>query len=217
MLTTVFDSDDSLNYSEECVGNSIFYEDGAYDVVFMQDGVEVYLSDIIEEQDSCFFFTLFISSAIAAKIVAACGVVAKVTAVVVGTVVVLGVTYELVNVTRDFINEKTKEAQAEKSKKDKPEIYRNARVNDSGKLIISATAVDIDKAASGMRTSQNYRTPVSTDARDLCIKASGGYIGPEIDRNYDGTPKKGHYYHYHCLNKAYNAHSWYGTPYAQVY
>lgn len=68
-----------------------------------------------------------------------------------------------------------------------------------------------------MRTSQSYWTPTSTDARNLCIKASGGYVGSEIDRTYDGTPKKGYYWHYHCLNRAYNAHCWYGTPYAQVY
>mgnify|MGYP004645773705 CR=1 FL=1 len=217
MLTTVFDGGNNLLYSEECVGNPIFYDDGGYDVVFVQNDIEVYLSDIIEEQDSCFFFTLFISSALAAKIVAACIVVAKVTAVVVGTVVVLGVTYELVNVTRDFINEKIKEAEVEKRKKDKPEIYRNARVNGSGKLIISATAVDIDKATAGMRASQSYWTPLYNDAKNLCVNASGGFCGPEIDRTYDGKAMVGHYWHFHCLNRAYNVHCWYGTPYAQVY
>lgn len=217
MLTMVFDDSDTLMYIEECVGNPIFYDNGDYDVVFIKDGIEVYLSDIIDSQDSCFFLSLFISSVVAAKIVAACIAVAKITAVVVGTIIVLGVTYELVNVTREFINEKIKEAEIEKSKKDKPQIYRNARLNSSGKLIISATAVDIDKASAGMKTSQSYWVPLFDDAKKLCISASGGYTGPEIDREYNGSPRKGYYWHCHCLNRAYNSHCWYGTPYAQVY
>lgn len=43
-----------------------------------------------------------------------------------------------------------------------------------------------------------------------------GYVGPEIDKS-NGSPKVGYYYHYHCANRAYGVHSWYGTPYGGVY
>jgi len=218
LLTSIFDLEDNLIYVEECYADPVYYDDGTYDALFNIDGQEMYLSDILSQTDSCFFFTAFISTITAAKVIAALIAAAKVVAVFAGTVAVLGVTYELYNVTKEMLNEKTKEAKKEKENNDdEPEIYHVASLA-GGKLIISATAVGISDAAAGMKSHKSYWTAFFSDAKDLCVKASGGYVGDEIDRDWAGNPRKGYYYHYHCLGRAYGgAHAWYGFPYGMVF
>lgn len=125
---------------------------------------------------------------------------------IIAAVVIVGyTTYELVQVTKEWINEKAKEKEEEKKKRPiDPLIYYYAQAR-GGKLIISSVPENLTTASSNMRSnSSDYWTYDSSDALKL-VDAAGGALKSvsEIDSDYKGQPLKGYYRHYHCaLNRA---------------
>lgn len=219
LAVSAFDENDNLIDVATATAEPIYYEDDTYDAKFLIEGNVVYLSEILQgEADNCFFFTAVFSGLLAAKIIAVIVVAIKVAIVVAAVVVVGATTYQLIKVTADWIREKEREAEKEKTQNPTtPAIYHYARLSGN-KLIIASVPVSLATASENMHSCSSYWTSNAGDARILVMTVSGGFIGPEIDRDYRGQPMKGYYWHYHCTGRSYGgAHSWYGTPYGNVY
>lgn len=180
------------------------YEDGTEDaIIYLEDNTTVYLSEIYDgEVQNCFAITFGIfalGSLISAFIHAV--------AVVVTIAVVCGVTYEFIELTRKLIEEKEREAAAEENKKN-PKCYFVVTRKDDGKILISNEADYLYVAEKKIVTGVDYWTPFYWLAKTLVLKASGGYVGPEKDKD-----KPGYYEHYHLANRASNGvHAFFGKP-----
>ena len=209
LVVSIFDNNDNLISATSAEAYPIYYEDGTYDAQFDIEDKVVFLSEILSDKnEKCFFFSLTMSL-LAAKIVAAAIVTAKVAAVVTGVVVIGYATYQVASLTKAKVQERERIAVKEKNK-DNPRVYYPATRKD-GKLLISAAPHYLSVAARNIVNNIDYWSPFDYTAKALAIRASGGYIGPEIDSNRDG-----YYYHYHLAGRI-GGHSFYGTPYGGIY
>lgn len=206
---SIFDSDDNLLAVQVADAFPIYYGDGSYDALFDIDGKKVYLSEILSgEKEDCFFFTMT-ASLLAVKIAAALIIAAKVTAVVVGVVAIGGITYHVASLTKEKIQERTRAAEKEKTKKN-PQYYYPATRKD-GKLLIAASPLGLIQASKNIVVGADFWTPEQYMAKELAVTASGGYVGPEVD-----SKKNGYYYHYHLTGRK-GGHSFFGAPTGGAY
>lgn len=214
---STFDENENLLSVETLIATPYSFDDGTIDAKIVFQGKEVYLSEILSgNQENCFFLSALFGAIFAAKLVAVLTVAVKVTVVVAAVVTVGSVTYKLIRVSKEWIDEKAREKEEAKKKTSNPAIYYYAR-SVGEKLQIAAVPESINVAKNGMARGKSYWTPHGDDARKLCIAFAGTAIGPEIDIEFTGMPKKGWYYHYHPYHSKPSLHAWYWKPYASVY
>lgn len=111
--------------------------------------------------------------------------------------------------TKSKIKARTKSAKKE-LKKNNPRVYYPAVRKGNGLFIVSSPYTLI-AAAKEITKGVDFWSPYDYTAKTLAISASGGYIGPEVDKN-----SSGYYYHYHLYNRV-GGHSFFGTPVGGIY
>lgn len=204
LTISLFDEDDNFVSAQCMEAYPIVMDNGEVDALFEIDGKNVYLSEILNgSNENCFFFSIAMSL-LAAKIVAAAIVVAKVAAVVTAVVAIGYTTYKVAEITKAKIQERERTAARQKNKSN-PKVYYPA-ARKSGKLLIAASPIGLIAASKAIVNGIDFWSPFNYTAKQLAITASGGYVGPEID-----SRKPGYYYHYHLLGRV-GGHSFYGTP-----
>lgn len=193
---------------EQLSAYPLIYADGTYDAyVYLSDGTTIYLSEIINEEcKNCFFLTMSLSIV---SLVSALIATAKVAVVVTAVIAVGAVMYEVKELTREKVEERSRAAELEKTRKNPAYYYPATR--KSGKLLISSAPQGLILASKNITKGTDYWSPYDYTAKKLAITACGGYVGPEVDKEKDG-----YYYHYHLLHR-YGGHSFYGTPVGNVY
>ncbi len=209
LTVSLFDEKENLISVKTSEAFPIYYEDGTFDAMFDIDGKNIYLSEIqTGEIETCFFFS-FAASLLIAKVTAALIVAAKTAIVVCGVVAVAGITYSAISLTKAKIQERTRLAEKEAHKKN-PKYYYPA-TRKEGKLLIAANPLTLIQASKEIVKGIDFWSPTKITAKALVVRASGNYIGPEVDSN-----KPGYYYHFHLANRI-GGHSFYGTPTGEVY
>ena len=193
---------------EQLTAYPFIYDNGCTDAfIYLNDGSSLYLSEICSDKlYNCFALTLSFS---VAALISSLITAAKVTLAITAVVVVAGVTIQVIEMTKEKLNEKTRAAEKEKTKKN-PSCYYPATRKDK-KLLIANAPQSLSKAAKNIVKNVDYWSPFDYTAKDLAIKASGGSIGPEID-----AYSQGKYYHYHLIGRI-GGHSFYGSPFGGVY
>lgn len=207
VVATMSDANGILNV-DMITAYPFSYADGTIDAyMYLDDGTTIYLSEVYDgEIENCFSLTLGFSLA---GLIAGLITAAKVTAVITAVIVVGGITIQAVQMTKAKLEEKTRAAEAEKTKKNPCYYYPATR--KSGKLLISNAPQGLILASKNIVVGQDYWSPYDYTAKNLVVYASGGYVGPEID-----SKSSGKYWHYH-LSRRVGGHSFYGTPVGGAY
>ena len=202
-ITITTSSDNALINVEKMTAYPFRYDDDKTDAyIYLNDGSTIYLSEIYDENiQNCFALTLGFSLA---ALISTMITVAKVAAVITAVVVVSGITIQVAQMTKVKLEERTRAAEAEKTKKNPQYYYPATRKN--GKLLISSTPQGLIAASKAILTGVDYWSPYSYTAKNLAVNASGGSVGPEVDSNSNGK-----YYHYHLLGRI-GGHSFFGSP-----
>ena len=195
----------SLNYdinAENITAYPFTYDDKTDAYMYLNDGSTIYLSEIYGGNiQNCFVLSFGFSLA---ALISTMNTVAKVTTIITAVVVVSGITIQVAQMTKAKLEERTRAAEAEKTKKNPQYYYPVTRKN--GKLLISSTPQGLIAASKAILTGVDYWSPYSYTAKNLVVNASEGSIGPEVDSNSSGK-----YYHYHLLGRI-GGHSFFGSP-----
>lgn len=209
LTITITNSKDEILNVQTMQAFPIITDNNDIDALFNIDGNFVYLSEILSGNvDECFFFALALSL-FAAKLVAAVIVTAKVVVAITAVVAIGYMTYKVAEMTKAKVAERTKVSETQRNKPN-PKVYYPAKRHD-GKLLIAAVPVDLKTAAPAIKANSDFWSSTPNFAKQLALTASGGFIGPEVDKN-----KPGYYYHFHLLNRI-GGHSFYGAPVGGIY
>lgn len=213
---STFDENDSLIDASVATAYPIRYDNGI-DASLEIEGNTILLSELLGDgRENCFLGAAIFGIFSVAKIIAAVVAAAKVVAVVTGVLAIGAVTYKVASLTAEKIEAREREAEIEaRRKKDNPKYYYPAQLKDD-KLLIAANPHYLRQAVGNVVKGTSYWTPQDFMAKALAIEASGGYVGPEIDKS-GGKPKEGYYYHYHLFNRKAGSHIFFGGAYGGVY
>ncbi len=207
-ITVTVSSNYEIINVENITAYPFIYNEGESDAyIYLADNSTIYLSEIYNDNVvNCFALTLSLSLA---TLISTMITVAKVATVITAVVVIAGTTIQVAQMTKAKLDERTRAAAAEKKKKNPQYYYPATRKN--GKLLISSTPQGLVTASKQILTGVDYWSPYAYTAKDLAVKASSGYIGPEVDSKSNGK-----YYHYHLLGRI-GGHSFFGSPVGGTY
>ena len=209
LTISIFDENETFISAKTMEAYPIYTQSQNVDALFDVDGKNLYLSEILNgTTENCFFFSLTMSL-LAAKLVAAIIVTAKVAVAITAVVTIGCISYKVAEFTAQKRQERERLALKQETYKN-PKIYYPA-TRQSGKLLISANPIGLITASKAIITGSDFWSPFDYTAKTLAIRASGSFVGPEVD-----SKKPGHYYHFHLKSRI-GGHSFYGGPTGDVY
>lgn len=226
-ISTFNDKEELINV-ELLDAYPIYYDDGTIDSLVRIGENTILLSELqAGTTKDCFAGALVIGGGIAlgkllSGLLISAGVVLGGAAVVktIEVAVKSGwFTYTTKSLTDSKVKSRIITATKQKTKKN-PDVYYLAELS-GGKLCINSSPWSLKTASTRiMNYGNSFWTPLELHAKQLALYTSGGYVGPEVDKN-NGTPKQGHYYHYHLNNRLWvggkNIHIWFDKPVGGIY
>ena len=207
-------ADDAIYGVENIYAYPFRYADSSVDaLIFLPDGSTIYLSEISNGETSNCSLALALGISFASLLSAL--IAAAKAAVLITAIIAIGsLTVEAIQMTKERMEERSKAAESERTKRN-PSCYYPA-TRKEGKLLIASAAQTLLVAAKHITMNVDFWSPFDYTAKALVISASGGYEGPEIDKDPENINKTGYYKHYHLRNRM-GGHSFFGGPSEGVY